>query len=128
MAHPVMWFEVMGQNGEELQQFYRQLFGWYIDADNPMKYGVVETGAARGIPGGVGQATGEHARPWVTVYVESPDVTVSLADAVRLGGKLLMPRTALPDNTVIGLFEDPERNVVGLVEAPRAEAPPQAQA
>lgn len=127
MAHPVMWFEVMGQNGEELQQFYRQLFGWYIDADNPMKYGLVETGAARGIPGGIGQTYGERSRPWVTVYVESPDVTASLAEAVRLGGKELMPRKVLPD-TVIGLFEDPEGNVVGLVEAPRADAQPQAQA
>ena len=42
MANPVVHFEVLGKDGERLQQFYRDLFGWKIDANNPMKYGYVE--------------------------------------------------------------------------------------
>ena len=55
MQHPVVWFEIMGENGERLQSFYSKLFGWKIDASNPMKYGMVEAVNGQGIPGGVGQ-------------------------------------------------------------------------
>ena len=89
MAHPVMWFEVLGADGDGLRQFYGRLFGWKFDTNNPTKYGVVDTGDKRGIPGGVSQAS-NGARPWVTFYVETPDVTASLGSAERLGGKTLM--------------------------------------
>jgi predicted enzyme related to lactoylglutathione lyase len=118
MAHPVMWFEVLGQDGEGLRAFYSGLFGWKIDANNPIKYGLVNTGDARGIPGGVGQSAA-GTRPWVTFYVETPDVTASLSKAVGLGGKVVMSRTVTPDVTM-GVFEDPEGHVIGLVEAKAA--------
>jgi uncharacterized protein len=115
MAHPVMWFEVLGRDGKRLQHFYGGLFGWKIATDNPIQYGLVDTGEKRGIPGGVG-ATFPGTRPWVTFYVETPDVAASLAESERLGGKIVMPRTVMPDVTV-GVFEDPEGHVIGLVEA-----------
>lgn len=31
MAHPVMWFEVLGKDGSRLQQFYGGLFGWTFE-------------------------------------------------------------------------------------------------
>jgi predicted enzyme related to lactoylglutathione lyase len=55
----------------------------------------------------------------VTFYVETTDVDASLAQAERLGGKVVMPKTALPDVT-IGVFEDPEGHAIGLVEAKAA--------
>ena len=116
MAHPVLWFEVMGNNGNALRQFYGSLFNWTFDTNNPTKYGVVSTGDSRGISGGVGQTPDTH-RPWgVTFYVETPDVTKSLADAERLGAKTMMPRTVLPEVT-LGMFSDPEGHVIGLIEA-----------
>jgi predicted enzyme related to lactoylglutathione lyase len=118
MAHPVMWFEVMGKNADALQAFYRQAFGWTINVNNPMKYGEVDTGAGRGIPGGVGQQQPGASSPqrWVTFYVETPDISATLTDIERLGGKVALPRTRVGDGTIIGLFEDPEGHVIGLVE------------
>ena len=115
MTHPVMWFEVLGQDGDKLRQFYGGLFGWSFDANNPIKYGMVTTGDTRGIPGGIGQAY-PGTRPWTTFYVETPDVAASLAQAGRLGGTIVLPRTVMPDVT-LGVFEDPEGHVIGLVEA-----------
>ena len=115
MAHPVMWFEVLGSDGNTLRQFYGGLFGWRFGANDPIEYGLVNTGDARGIPGGIGQ-TYPGTRPWVTFYVETPDVAASLKQAASLGGKVVLPRTAMPDVT-LGVFEDPEGHVVGLVEA-----------
>jgi uncharacterized protein len=115
MAYPVTWFEVLAKDGDALRQFYGRLFGWKIDADNPHRYGLVDTGAGRGIPGGIGQST-PATRPWVTFYVETPDIPASLAEAERLGGKTIMPRTVTPDVTM-AIFEDPEGHAIGLVEA-----------
>lgn len=116
MVHPVVWFEVMGTNGNELQSFYHSLFDWKIDASNPMKYGMVEAATGRGIPGGVGQLGNE---PWpskVTFYVSTENIIDSLDKAKKLGGKVLMPRTELPGGTTLGFFADPEGNAIGLVE------------
>jgi predicted enzyme related to lactoylglutathione lyase len=118
VAHPVIWFEVLGQDGQRLQGFYGELFGWKFDANNPMKYGMADTGEQRGIPGGVGQVF-PGTRSWTTFYVETADVAKSLEQAARLGGKVVLAKTALPDVT-LGVFEDPEGHVIGLVEAKRA--------
>ena len=114
MGHPVMWFEVLGRDPRRLCQFYGNLFGWTFERD-PSTYGIV-TKVERGIPGGIGKAGMPGTREWVTFYVETPDVAASLADAERLGGTTVMPRTVLPDVT-LGIFEDPEGHPIGLVEA-----------
>lgn len=116
MRHPVMWFEVLGRDSGSLCRFYGTLFGWSFSGDQSA-YGVV-TDPERGIPGGIGQ-TYPGTRDWVTFYVETPDVTSSLGDAQRLGGRIVMPRTVLPGAT-IGIFEDPEGHAIGLVESKAA--------
>jgi predicted enzyme related to lactoylglutathione lyase len=115
MQHPVVWFEVMGSNGEGLQTFYRKLFGWKIDANNPMKYGMVEAVDGQGIPGGVGQL-GDKPWPKVTFYVSTDSVNASLEKAEKLGGKVLLSRTEMPGGPVLGMFADIEGNVIGLAE------------
>ena len=115
MAHPVTWFEVLGSDGDELRTFFADLFGWTFNADNPIKYGTADTKTGRGIPGGVGQAY-PGTRSWVTFYVETPSVTASLERAAQLGGRIVLPRTVMAGAT-LGIFEDPEGHVIGLVEA-----------
>ena len=112
MRHPVMWFEVLGQDADALRQFYGTLFGWTFQGDS--SYWIVQN-PARGIQGGIGRPY-PGTRDWVTFYVETPDVTASLGEAERLGGKIVMPRTTLPGVT-LGIFEDPEGHAIGLVEA-----------
>ena len=73
---------------------------------------MVEANAAKGIGGGVGA----NPESRVTFYVATPDIEKHLAQAAKLGGKVLMPRTALPGGTVLGMFSDPEGNAIGLVE------------
>lgn len=114
MHHPVVWFEVTGKNGERLQSFYSELFGWKVDANNPMKYGMVDTGTKEGIPGGIGNAEGNQGSR-VTFYVQAKDPQAALTRAERLGAKVVMPVTELPDVT-IALLADPEGNVIGLLK------------
>jgi predicted enzyme related to lactoylglutathione lyase len=36
MPNPVAHFEVIGRDANALQSFYKNLFGWSINADNPI--------------------------------------------------------------------------------------------
>ena len=78
MTNPVIHFEILGQDGERLQQFYRDLFGWKIDTSNPMKDGWVEPGEG-GIRGGI--ATGQGRVSLQTFYVEVENLQATLDQA-----------------------------------------------
>jgi predicted enzyme related to lactoylglutathione lyase len=112
MGNPVVHFEIMGGDGEKLKSFYSDLFGWKIDSNNPMNYGMVETGGDGGINGGVGD--GENFSG-TRVYIAVPDLQEALDKIEAAGGKTILPPQELPMVT-LALFEDPEGNKVGLVK------------
>ena len=112
MAHPVTHFEVLGKDGKKLQDFYSSAFGWKIDANNPMKYGVIEADGS-GIGGGVG--VGPEGQQHVTFYVEAADLKATLEKIEGLGGKTTMPPAEVPGGPEIALFADPEGNIIGLM-------------
>ena len=119
MGQPVVHFEVIGKDSEKLRGFYSELFGWEIDADNPMNYGIVQregntTDDGIGIGGGVG-AGPEGYSGHVTFHVEVPDVEAALAKAESLGGTRTMGPDKVMDTIEIGLFQDPEGHLVGVV-------------
>jgi predicted enzyme related to lactoylglutathione lyase len=120
MGQPVVHFEVIGKDGETLQRYYSELFGWEINADNEMKYGIVDregnTGD-RGIGIGGGIAAGPPGyEGHVTFYVAVPDVEEALAKAESLGGERIMGPETIMDMTTLGQFKDPEGHVIGVVQ------------
>ncbi len=117
MANPVVHFEIMGQNASQTQQFYRDLFEWQIDANNPMNYGLVPAGEG-GIGGGIGGTEGGgEGHPGVMIYVGVPDVSAALEKASGLGATTVMDKTEVPGaNVTIGMFRDPSGNTIGLVQ------------
>jgi predicted enzyme related to lactoylglutathione lyase len=115
MADRVVHFEVIGKDGKKLQEFYSGLFGWKIDASNPMSYGMVdakEAGMGGGIAAGQDGGAGH-----VTIYIEVPDLAAHLKKAESLGGKTTVPPTQVPGGPEYALLSDPEGHVVGLVKA-----------
>jgi uncharacterized protein len=120
MGQPVVHFEIIGKDGEKLQSYYSELFGWEIDSNNPMKYGIVPregnvTPEGIGIGGGV--ATGPDGyEGHVTFYIEVPDVEASLAKAESLGGTRVMGPDQVMEGLEVGQFTDPEGHLVGLVK------------
>jgi predicted enzyme related to lactoylglutathione lyase len=121
MGQPVVHFEVIGQDAEKLRSYYSQLFGWEIDSNNPMNYGMVQRDGntnAEGIGIGGGIGTGPEGYPGhVTFYVEVPDVEAALAKSESLGGSRVMGPEKVGDELEIGMFTDPEGHVVGLVKS-----------
>lgn len=117
MANPVVHFEILGKDAAGLSRFYGELFGWKIDASNPMEYGLVDTGVEGAIGGGTGQA--QEGSGHVTFYVEVDDPQAYLDEAERLGGKTVMPVTEIPNMVTFALLADPEGHVVGIVKTER---------
>jgi predicted enzyme related to lactoylglutathione lyase len=115
MANEVGWFEVTGKDGKKLQDFYGGLFGWKIDANNPMNYGMTDA-SETGIGGGIGPSQDGSSN--LTFYVSVADLQASLDKAEKLGGKTVMPPMDVPDGPTIAMFADPEGNVVGLMKTP----------
>ena len=111
MANPVNHFEILGSDGAALQKFYGDLFGWSIDANNPMNYGIVAPSEG-GIGGGV--AASMDGSAMVTVYVQVDDLQAALDRAESLGGKTVMPPMDVPGGPTIAQFTDPAGNLIGL--------------
>lgn len=110
----IVHWEIQSQSPDKLHEFYADAFGWKIDANNPMKYGMVSSGRGRGgIDGGIGGSQAPGSR--VLVYANVPSITEALDRIESLGGKTIMPRTDL-GMVVMGLYEDPEGNMMGIIE------------
>ncbi|HEY5054050.1 MAG TPA: VOC family protein [Solirubrobacterales bacterium] len=121
MGQPVVHFEVIGKDGAATKAYYAEMFGWEINSDNPMNYGLVQregniTPDGVGIGGGIGGGPDGY-EGHVTFYVEVPDVEAALAKAESLGGSREMgPESIMEDSLVLGHFKDPEGLLVGVVK------------
>src|SRR5690349_18073973 len=116
MGHPVVHFEILGQDAGALQGFYREAFGWKVDTENPAEYGIVDTQADEGINGGIAAAQ-EGGSGWVTFYVQVPDLDGSMQKVEHLGGKRLAGPMEVPGGGPrLALIADPEGHTIGLVE------------
>jgi predicted enzyme related to lactoylglutathione lyase len=121
MGQPVVHFEIMGKDGAALRSFYSKVFGWKIDADNPMNYGIVTreenlSPEGIGIGGGVGEVP-DGMPGHVTFYIGVSDVEAALAKAESLGGSRVMGPEKVMDTIELGLFTDPEGHLIGVVNS-----------
>jgi uncharacterized protein len=114
MGAPVVHFEMMDGEGNQLEKLYGELFGWKINSNNPMRYGVVDTEAGPGgINGGVGPAKDGSKR--VSIYVQVNELQKALDRVEKLGGKTILPPTEVPGGPSLAMFADPAGNVTGLL-------------
>ncbi|HEX8791519.1 MAG TPA: VOC family protein [Polyangiaceae bacterium] len=111
--HPVVHWEIQSMDPARLHSFYTNVFGWKIDTNNPMGYGMVQSGGGGGIGGGIGGT--QMPSPKVVVYASVPSIDNVLSLVSQHGGKTVMPRQDIGP-VVMALYEDPEGNLMGLVE------------
>jgi predicted enzyme related to lactoylglutathione lyase len=127
MGQPVVHFEVVGKDIDKLKSFYAELAGWSYDPPPPAvaegvpPYATVpregNTNAeGAGIGGGIGVGP-EGYEGHVTFYIEVPSVGDALDKAESLGGTKMMGPDSPVEGLTIGLFNDPEGHVIGLIES-----------
>ncbi len=56
----------------------------------------------------------------MTFYIEVPDVETALAKAESLGGTRVMGPEEVMEQVELGLFNDPEGHLIGVVKAVQA--------
>jgi len=103
MPAPIVFFDIAGPDGAQQKAFYSEVFGWNTDAMGNID-GAGLMGALRQDPAAK------------VLYLGVPDVTAALKQVEASGGKTVMPRFEVRGVVVIGLFNDPAGNTMGLVE------------
>ncbi|HKO29003.1 MAG TPA: VOC family protein [Solirubrobacteraceae bacterium] len=123
MARPVVHFEVIGRDPDQLRRYYGDLFGWTFDTPSPVatevsdsdSYGFVDLITAEdgsGIRGGIGG--GQDYDSHAVFYVAVQDVEAALQRAETLGGARVMGPARSPNGLVVGHFTDPEGTLIGV--------------
>lgn len=118
----VVHFEIHAGDCRRAIGFYQALFAWeFTKWGGPQEYWVIKTGSASepGIDGGLVPRRGEIDGQAVTAYVctiEVKSVDESLAKAVTLGGKVALPKMAVPSVGWLGYAKDTEGNIFGVMQ------------
>src|SRR5215471_11144060 len=113
MGNPVTQFQIISKTPDETARFYADLFGWRIDANNPMGYRRIETENGAGIAGGIWPAP-PQASSFVQLFIAVDDVSASVQKAVGLGARVLIPATTLPEGDTMAVLHDPQGMSFGV--------------
>ncbi len=113
--HPIVHIEFSSKDLKATGKFYENLFGWKITDAPEYNYATFE--AEGGPGGGFNPITNQNPAGTVLVYVNTDDIEASLAKAVSLGGKIILPKTEISNLGWFGIFQDPNGNSVGLYTA-----------
>jgi len=122
MANPVAHFEIYGDNPSKLGEFYKNVFGWQIDAVPGMEYWMIRTVKTNekgmptepgGINGGLMKRPMPDARAWLN-YVTVPSLEAALKQVQGSGGRVVRPTSAVPKMGWFAIVTDPEMNVFGI--------------
>src|SRR5205809_5907616 len=109
---PVVHWEIEARDPERQRAFYRDLFNWPI-GDGPIMQ--IPAGLGGPEPGPAGHVR-QGDRSGVTLYVQVRDLRASLLKATELGGTVVAEPSALPDQPTLAAINDPEGNLVMLVQ------------
>jgi len=109
--HKVVHVEISAKDPGKAGEFYKALFGWKIHSMEAMDYTMFDDGGTGGGFSKVGENTPEGS---VLIYISTDDIDASLAKAEALGGKIIMPKTEIPQTGWFGIFEDPSGNQLGV--------------
>jgi predicted enzyme related to lactoylglutathione lyase len=105
MANAVAQFQLISRSPDETARFYGDLFGWKVNAQDPLGYRRIDTGSSDGIQGGIWPAP-PQAASFVQLIVSVEDVHVAVARAEQLGAKILIPPTMLPEGDEMAVLRD----------------------
>ena len=108
----VVHVEIPAANVEAAGQFYQELFDWKLQPVPEMNYTMWEAGDGSG--GGFPQVSDEAPAGHVIVYIHSDDIEADLKKVEELGGKVIHPKSEIPQTGWYAFFQDPTGNVLGL--------------
>ena len=116
-SHSIVWFEIPADDVERAKSFYGELFGWKIERfPGPMEYWHIDTGGSDDTPDGGLLKRQNPGQQGITNYIGVASVDESAVKVEKLGGKICMAKTAVPEMGYFAICQDPENNVFALWE------------
>ncbi len=113
----VVHFEINTDDPERAVKFYQEVFDWKIKKwEGPMDYWLVMTGPddQPGINGGIMKREDPQASTYNTVDV--PSVDEFSKKITQHGGKVVVPKMAVPGVGYMAYCADTEGNVFGIMQ------------
>ena len=109
-------FNIPADNIARAKNFYNQLFGWTIEKlPGPMEYYEINTTTSSGEKGlGGGMAKRNKPQETIINYVDVPSIDDYIAKVEKLGGKIVVPKMAVPNTGYTAVCLDTEGNSFGL--------------
>ncbi len=118
MKNAINWFEIPVKNFDKAKTFYEVILGSKMQTmEMPgMKSAFFAADLQNGIGGCITEAKGyEPSKNGSLIYLNGgEDLSVPLSKVEKAGGKILIPKTSLGQNSFMAHFEDTEGNKVAL--------------
>jgi uncharacterized protein len=120
----IVHFEIPTDNIEKSKKFYSELFGWGIERLSPEKtpegieYWTITTTDDKGnnaVAGGLMKRIMPE-QQGITNYIDVKSVDEYSAKIERLGGKVKMPKSAVPNMGYFAICSDTENNTFAIWE------------
>ncbi len=113
----ISWFEIPADDLQRARKFYSELFGWSIEeskASSLKDHLIIKTGNGDAISGSLTK----RQRPGQTIvnYIDVSSTDRYIVKIRHLGGKVLVPKTAVPGMGYFVVCEDTEENAFGIWE------------
>jgi uncharacterized protein len=108
----IVHFEIPADDMQRAKTFYSNLFGWNIAGMPGMDYMMIDV---YGAPGG-GMMKRMHPDQQIINYIGVPSVDDYAAKVEKLGGKIIVPKKAVPGMGYFIVCMDTENNPFGIWE------------
>ncbi len=108
----IVHFEIPADDIQRAKTFYSKLFGWKIEGMQGMDYNMIDV---FGAPGG-GMMKRMHPEQQIINYIGVPSVDEYSAKVEKLGGKIIVPKKAVPGMGYFVICIDTENNDFGIWE------------
>ncbi len=118
----VQYFEIPADDVNRAQEFYKKVFGWNMqkwnDPEKPEQdYWMFETKDDKGNPGlGGGMMKRQSPQHTVTNYITISSIEEYASKIEQSGGKVIMPKTEIPNMGFFAICLDSENNMFGIYE------------
>ena len=115
----IVHFEIPADDVGRAKKFYGELFGWqFQDLPPEMNYTLVNTTGEKPVNGGMMKR--QHPGQQITNYIDVSSAGDYSAKVESLGGKVLVPKSPIPEIGYFAICMDTEGNVFGLFEADKS--------
>ncbi len=117
----VVHFEIPVDDLERAQKFYKNIFGWTMDAVPDMEYIIIRTTPVDennmptepgAINGGMMKRQSPLTSPLVIINVQN--IEDSMKKVKKMGGEIVRGKTQVMDMGYVAYFKDTEGNIIGL--------------